>query len=213
MGVNLNLHSIFSVRQGKRSTAPFYPFQGSMPMISDSHLSEVTSLTSTENSNLQYSDSNLVTLNFQNMNNTQNLKNDLIALIAQISGLQASELEPDTNWFALGMDSLLILQLQMAVCREFKVDLKLNEVFQDGKTLNELLSLIHSLSPKLRPTSSAASTSNSIQSIGVAQNTLKISFSHNTRRFRSRRTTHTTSSSHEPVVPPTIGNDERRNQS
>ena len=179
MGVNLNLHSIFSVRQGKRGTAPFYPFQGSMPMISDSNLSEVNSLISTDNSKLQNSDSNLVTSNFQNMNNTQNIKNDLIALISQISGLQASELEPDTNWFALGMDSLLILQLQMAVCREFKVDLKLNEVFQDGKTLNELLILIHSLLPKLPLTSSAASTSNSIQSIGVAPNTLKISNANN----------------------------------
>jgi acyl transferase domain-containing protein len=84
MGVNLNLNSIFSVRQGKRGTAPFYPFQGSMPMISDSNLSEVNSLISTDNSKLQNSDSNLVTSNLQNMNNTQNIRNDLIALISQI---------------------------------------------------------------------------------------------------------------------------------
>jgi acyl transferase domain-containing protein/glutamate-1-semialdehyde aminotransferase/acyl-CoA synthetase (AMP-forming)/AMP-acid ligase II len=174
MGINLNLHSIFSVRQGKRGTAPFYPFQGSMPMISDSHLSEEIPLMSTKTTKLQNSISHLDSQALHNMDNTQNLKNDLIALIGQISGLPASELEPDTNWFALGMDSLLILQLQMAVCREFQVDLKLNDVFQHGTTLNDLLKLIHSLLPKLSPESFEASYSDTFQSTAVAPDIHKI---------------------------------------
>ena len=178
MGINLNLHSVFSVRQGNRGTAPFYSFQGTMPMISHSHLSEVSHFMSTPNSNLQSSVSELDLTNLQNLYDTQKLKNDLIALITQISGLEASELEPDTNWYSLGMDSLLILQVQIAVSREFKVDLKLNEVFQHGTTLNDLLKLVQHLLTKLPSKSPKVPYANSFQTTEVATKTLKFSNAH-----------------------------------
>jgi glutamate-1-semialdehyde aminotransferase/acyl carrier protein len=63
-------------------------------------------------------------------------------MVRNVAGLQDEDITPDANWFALGLDSLLVLQLQLALCKDFSVDIKLNDVFEHGTTLNDLTALV-----------------------------------------------------------------------
>ncbi|OZA75918.1 MAG: hypothetical protein B7X76_11315, partial [Azorhizobium sp. 39-67-5] len=47
-----------------------------------------------------------------------------------------------TSWFSLGLDSLLVVQLQQALAREYAIDLPLAEVMERGDTLDTLTDLV-----------------------------------------------------------------------
>ena len=63
-------------------------------------------------------------------------------LVSNVSGLAQADVVPDANWFALGLDSLLVLQLQLALNKAFGLDVKLSDIFERGTTLRDLTTLV-----------------------------------------------------------------------
>ena len=66
----------------------------------------------------------------------------LVALVAAISGLPPADIPPRTNWFGFGLDSLLLVQIQHAVNREFGLALTLADLLKDGDSVDALAGLL-----------------------------------------------------------------------
>ncbi|MFG1420391.1 amino acid adenylation domain-containing protein [Roseixanthobacter liquoris] len=63
-------------------------------------------------------------------------------ILRGIAGLAPQDVEGGTSWFSLGLDSLLVVQLQQALAREYAIDLPLAEVMERGDTLDKLTDLV-----------------------------------------------------------------------
>ncbi|MFG1425019.1 amino acid adenylation domain-containing protein [Roseixanthobacter glucoisosaccharinicivorans] len=63
-------------------------------------------------------------------------------ILRGIAGLAPQDVEGGTSWFSLGLDSLLVVQLQQALAREYDIDLPLAEVMERGDTLDTLTDLV-----------------------------------------------------------------------
>ncbi|MET7245175.1 amino acid adenylation domain-containing protein [Methylobacterium sp. EM32] len=64
------------------------------------------------------------------------------SILKGLAGLRPEEVVPGVNWFGLGLDSLLIVQLQQALGRHYAIDLPLAEVMEHGDTLERLVALV-----------------------------------------------------------------------
>ncbi|PIK71598.1 hypothetical protein CS379_18480, partial [Methylobacterium frigidaeris] len=73
------------------------------------------------------------------------------SILKGLAGLRPEEVVPGVNWFGLGLDSLLIVQLQQALGRHYAIDLPLAEVMEHGDTLDRLVALVVPLLPRSAP--------------------------------------------------------------
>ncbi|HYD30592.1 MAG TPA: phosphopantetheine-binding protein, partial [Azospirillaceae bacterium] len=74
-------------------------------------------------------------------------------LLKGIAGLKPQDIDAHTNWFTLGLDSLLVVQLVQALSREYPaVPLVVGEVYESGDTLHRLAAFIDSRLPAEDPT-------------------------------------------------------------
>ncbi len=79
-------------------------------------------------------------------------------ILRGIAGLAPQDVEGGTSWFSLGLDSLLVVQLQQALAREYAIDLPLAEVMERGDTLDKLTDLVlDRAAPPMEPAPAPAS--------------------------------------------------------
>lgn len=69
-------------------------------------------------------------------------------LIASVTGLQLSQLDEGANWFALGLDSLVIVQIQQAVMKHFGIEFELATLMGALDTCQKLAEKIGELVPE-----------------------------------------------------------------
>ena len=80
----------------------------------------------------------------------------LLRILHGIAGLPPADVTADANWFSLGLDSLLIVQLQQGVNREFGLALQLADIYERGETLDRLSRLVSDGLPPEQPPAVAA---------------------------------------------------------
>ncbi|MEI8632000.1 acyl carrier protein [Vibrio sp. PP-XX7] len=68
-------------------------------------------------------------------------------MIISITGLSPMQFNADANWFALGLDSLVIVQIQQAVIKRFGIEFELGNLMGELDTCNKLGEKVRTLLP------------------------------------------------------------------
>jgi acyl transferase domain-containing protein/glutamate-1-semialdehyde aminotransferase len=91
------------------------------------------------------------------MTANETLRDSLRQLFADLSGLESSSLDPETSFFELGLDSLVLTQAAGALHKRFGVHIKFRELLEDCSTLTALANRVAQLAPQLASGPVAAS--------------------------------------------------------
>ena len=83
--------------------------------------------------------------------------NDLKALIADLSGTDLTDAEPDASFLELGFDSLFLTQLTQGIQSKYKVKLTFRQIMESYPTLDALAKHLETtVAPNLQPAKAAA---------------------------------------------------------
>jgi amino acid adenylation domain-containing protein len=138
-GADVDWPRLFAGRPGKRTDAPTYPFEGHV---------RVLPFAGTAIPLPPAASAPAATTRAQPAGRRRERVADSIrAALQGLAGVAADKVDADANWFSLGLDSLLIVQLQQALNREHRVAIPIAEIFQHGDTPNRLGELILSKLP------------------------------------------------------------------
>lgn len=66
------------------------------------------------------------------------------ALIQEVSGISAEEIEIDCNLFSLGLDSLMLVQIKKRIDKEFQIEIPMARVMSDLDTIEKIADFIES---------------------------------------------------------------------
>lgn len=138
-GVPLSWSRVFATRPGRRATAPTHPFQGHtrvLPTVRTAAASPAALPVATALPAIVASPPR-----------RDGIADTIRGILRGIAGLAPAEVESSTTWFALGLDSLLVVQLQQALCRAYAIEMTLAELFEQGSTLDDLSALVDSRLP------------------------------------------------------------------
>jgi amino acid adenylation domain-containing protein len=83
----------------------------------------------------------------------------LAKLIEDASGFDLSNASPDDTFFELGIDSLLLTQIALAVSREFRLDVSFRRLSEELSSLSALVDHLDRNLPKAQPAPPAPATS------------------------------------------------------
>jgi iturin family lipopeptide synthetase A len=149
LGCEVDWAAVFRHRPGRFTHVPHHPFQGLTPMLSTvrPETSPAPAPTPVPTSIPVVS----APVPAPTVTPHAAVQSALRRMVRNVAGLQDEDITPDANWFALGLDSLLVLQLQLALCKDFDVDVKLNDVFEHGTTLDDLTALVVARLPAASP--------------------------------------------------------------
>ncbi|RVU40807.1 aminotransferase class III-fold pyridoxal phosphate-dependent enzyme [Rheinheimera riviphila] len=75
------------------------------------------------------------------------LQEQLQQLLSQISGLTPAEIKPDAHWFELGLDSLMVVQLQQRLLQKYQLEVAVEQLFQQHSSVSALVSYLLSEYP------------------------------------------------------------------
>ncbi len=152
LGCEVDWTEVFRHRPGRLADVPPHPFQGSTPMLSTVRPETSAALPSAGVTGPRPASVPVSAPMPVPMADPRTaVQAALRRMVRNVAGLQDADIVPDANWFALGLDSLLVLQLQLALCKDFGVDIKLNEVFEHGTTLDDLTTLVAGRLPQDSP--------------------------------------------------------------
>lgn len=155
LGCDVDWPAVFRHRPGRFADVPLHPFQGSTPMLSTVHAEisppATAPVLAPALAPVPLPTPTPVPAAAPTATPHAAVQAALRRIVRNVAGLQDEDITPDANWFALGLDSLLVLQLQLALCKDFDVDIKLNDVFEQGTTLDDLTALVASRLPADSP--------------------------------------------------------------
>ena len=75
-------------------------------------------------------------------------RSGILRILKGIAGLNPDDVRGSATWFSLGLDSLLIVQLQQGVNRAFDLTLTLADMHERGETLDQLTELVAAQRPQ-----------------------------------------------------------------
>lgn len=76
------------------------------------------------------------------------LQAQLQQMISQISGLDTSEISADAHWFELGLDSLMVVQLQQRLQQKYQLEVPVEQLFQQQSSVSALAGFLLSEYPE-----------------------------------------------------------------
>ena len=76
------------------------------------------------------------------------LQAQLQQMISQISGLDSSEINADAHWFELGLDSLMVVQLQQRLQQKYQLEVPVEQLFQQHSSVSALAGFLLSEYPQ-----------------------------------------------------------------
>jgi len=144
LGIPFDRRAVFAHSPGRLTPLPTYPFQGTTPMLSTVKQVPAPALTH-EQAHSHKSAASAPATAHQTSGSparSQAVQQTLRQLVCKVSGLNPEDVQPQVNWFSLGMDSLLVLQLQQALNKALGTDIKLNDIFEMGTNLEDLTGLV-----------------------------------------------------------------------
>lgn len=71
------------------------------------------------------------------------IENNLNDIIFELAGIELSEINPETDFFSLGLDSLMITQIRQKIIEKFAIDISLNKFLLELTSLNHLMEYIN----------------------------------------------------------------------
>ncbi|SFB79672.1 hybrid non-ribosomal peptide synthetase/type I polyketide synthase [Pseudoalteromonas denitrificans] len=129
-GIDFNWQHYYPQNAISRLSLPNYPFQPHSHKPKNLNIQMQESKVSEPQNHVQ-------TMKLHSDNNR--LANQVYDLISSISGLPVERLDGDANWFSLGLDSLVIVQIQQAIVKRFAIDIPYTMLMAELDTVNKLL--------------------------------------------------------------------------
>ncbi|WP_375413897.1 amino acid adenylation domain-containing protein [uncultured Bradyrhizobium sp.] len=136
-GADIDWPRLFADGGASRTHAPTYPFEGQVRLLPIAGRAAPLAAVSTS----------AATPRPPAGRTRERVSNSIDAALQGLAGLAADQVDADANWFSLGLDSLLIVQLQQALNREHRIAIPIAEIFEHGDTPNRLRELILSRLP------------------------------------------------------------------
>ncbi|MGI6247460.1 MAG: amino acid adenylation domain-containing protein [Pseudochelatococcus sp.] len=137
--------AVFAERPGRLAEAPTYPFIGKTRVLptagADSRAGEAQAAGRAEALPVPAATAPVA--------GREAVAHVIRSVLRGVAGLQPEEVAGDATWFSLGLDSLLIVQLQQALAREYAIDLPLAAVMENGDTLDRLVTLVVERLPRV----------------------------------------------------------------
>ncbi|MCP5052330.1 MAG: amino acid adenylation domain-containing protein [bacterium] len=81
----------------------------------------------------------------------ENLPAEINQMITMITGLEESGIDADANLFAMGMDSLMLVQLKNKIDAKYGVNIEISEFFTQLNTLDRITAFVLENRPAVRP--------------------------------------------------------------
>ncbi len=162
-GVDIDWQNYFSGHQIARLNLPFYPFQPHRHEPEVSEHQQIKKQGYTEQPVISEEQPASMTDNGQ-------LKIQLRDLIGGISGLSSDRLDDNANWFSLGLDSLVVVQIQQAILKRFSIDIPYTMLLDELDTLNKLYSQLRESLPEIAvpvPSSPSGSHATSLENSSI----------------------------------------------
>ena len=151
-GADIDWPRLFAGRPGRRTDAPLYPFEGHVRVLPFAEtIIPIQPSVSAPAATMRTPPAGP---------RRERVANSIRAALRGLAGLAAEKIDDDANWFSLGLDSLLIVQLQQALNREYGIAIQIADVFQHGDTPNRLGALIQSRLPAEPAPTAAVADSN-----------------------------------------------------
>ncbi|WP_348734211.1 aminotransferase class III-fold pyridoxal phosphate-dependent enzyme [Rheinheimera texasensis] len=150
-GLPIRWQALFQLPDGAllRRPLPPYPFDHSQYWIPlNDHTAPVRPA---QESVMPFSESAgaaAMTASATSTNHNQLLQTQLQQMISQISGLAVSEIAPGAHWFELGLDSLMVVQLQQRLQQRYQLELPVEQLFQTHSSVAALASFLLSDYPQ-----------------------------------------------------------------
>ncbi|PWC90784.1 hypothetical protein TSH100_01765 [Azospirillum sp. TSH100] len=170
MGAPVSWPAVFATRPGRRATAPIYPFQGQTRLLPTVRTNAGVPAVPVAVPDAVPVSTPIPAVSASGPPRRAGIADSIRGILRGIAGLAPSDIEPSANWFSLGLDSLLIVQLQQALGREYGVELPLAEILEHGSTLDDLSALLDARLPVPAAPPPAAATPPSPPAAVVAGN-------------------------------------------
>ena len=162
-GVDVSWPHFVSSGSCRKITLPSYPFDRKRYWINPSPVSSVEE-TIPSNNEIIAGTLNLAA-SAQNQNFSQvephimieQILSNLIAITADTAGFQPQEIPVDTNVLELGLDSLILFSIGQAIEKQYGVELKVSQFFNEITTLQKLAQYIFDKNPSI-PVNKACSS-------------------------------------------------------
>jgi len=138
IGVPLDRRAVFARRPGRRIPVPNYPFQGHVKVPNTHRVPVASPIPVTS-----------IVASPPPVDRRSEVVRTVLAALRGLAGIDPAVVDRSANWFALGLDSLLIVQLQQALVKGTGVELTLAEVMERGRTVDELAALVAERLPPL----------------------------------------------------------------
>jgi amino acid adenylation domain-containing protein len=137
-GADVDWPRLFAGRPGRRTHAPTYPFEGHVHLLPIAGAAALLPPPSMPAATKRAPPAGP---------RGQRVADSIRAALQGLAGIAPAKIDIEANWFSLGLDSLLIVQLQQALNREFGIAIQIAEIFENGDTPRRLGELILSRLP------------------------------------------------------------------
>ncbi|MGZ5581273.1 MAG: aminotransferase class III-fold pyridoxal phosphate-dependent enzyme [Methylobacter sp.] len=135
-GVNFDWQAVYNHPAKPAVVLPNYPFQRKSYWLDDAPIaapSPTTPLVSTE-----------TTMS----NRTPELATAVKQLLKEISSIPVADIDENQNFMAMGLDSLLIVQMQQALERRYGVNIAITEFYQSVDTVAKIVDYLNQVLPE-----------------------------------------------------------------
>jgi acyl transferase domain-containing protein len=130
-GVNLDWQAVYRHPAKPAVVLPNYPFQRKSYWLDDAPA--VTSLVSTE---------------IIMSNRTPELVTTVKQLLKEISSIPVADIDEQQNFMAMGLDSLLIVQMQQALERRYGISIPITEFYQSVDSVAKIVDYLNQVLPE-----------------------------------------------------------------
>ena len=93
---------------------------------------------STKRKDMEYTMGDICNADSQQNQTIKNIERQLVALLGKVTGISETEIDPDVPLFSLGVDSLMLTQLQKRIAAEFGLHVSVNSFFTQLNTVEKL---------------------------------------------------------------------------
>jgi iturin family lipopeptide synthetase A len=141
-GAPVRWRGVFAGRPGRIADAPTTPFLGRTRVLPSSRPDPAPAAPESVESASAMRQTARSPAPAREPDGGEEVARTIRSILKGLAGLRPEEVVPGVNWFGLGLDSLLIVQLQQALGRHYAIDLPLSEVMEHGDTLERLVALV-----------------------------------------------------------------------
>lgn len=142
LGHSIDWKAVFASRPGRIGDAPTSPMRGRTPVLPTRRSPSAVPPSSSFGSDMITPSAPATAAPSGASLPRAAVAGTIRSILKGLAGLAPEDIPSGASWFSLGLDSLLVVQLQQALAREYGIDLPLAEVMEHGDTLDKLTGLV-----------------------------------------------------------------------